>query len=207
VKIGILGGGNVGGALGVAWARHDHQILFGVRDPLASDTRAALARCRPDTRAGTAGEAATFGDVVAIALPWQVAHDLIPTLDLAGKVVVDCTNPPADLSSGGAGMTSGAEVLAARAPHAKFVKAFNTTGANNLQDPVYPDGTLAMLYCGDDREALGTVAALVQQAGFDGYELGPLATARLLEAQAQIWIGLARRTGLGRDFGFRVVRR
>jgi len=64
-----------------------------------------------------------------------------------------------------------------------------------------------MLYCGDHADAKKTAAELIRQIGFEPYDLGPLANARLLEAQAELWIWLASRGGLGREFGFHLVRR
>jgi len=193
MKIGILGAGNVGSALGNAWARHQHEIMFGSREPGPE---------KGATRSGTIEEAGKFGEVVALALPWQAAHDLLPSLKLAGKTVIDCTNPLGHVLT-----SSGAEALQALAPGAKFVKAFNTTGANNMANPTYVGGPLAMFYCGDHADAKKTVAELIRQIGFEPYDLGPLANARLLEAQAELWIWLALRGGLGREFGFHLVRR
>jgi predicted dinucleotide-binding enzyme len=132
MKIGLLGGGSVGEALGVAWAKQGHEILFGVGHPDSEEVEALLARCGPAARAGTLTEAARFGEVLAVALPWQAAYDVLPTLDLTGKIVIDCSNPLTNLPEG---VASGAEALARRSPGARFAKAFNTTGAENMADP------------------------------------------------------------------------
>ena len=87
------------------------------------------------------------------------------------------------------------------------MKAYNITGANNMQNPAYPEGPLAMFYCGNHAAAKETVRSLIQQTGFEPCDLGPLSNARLMEAQAELWIWLASRGGLGRGFGFRLVRR
>ena len=195
MKIGILGAGNVGKALGNSWARHKHEIIFGSRDPGTFKG------------SGTIEDAANFGEVVVLALPWQAANDLLPSLNLTGKTVVDCTNLRGPVPASNGHASSGAEALEARAPGAKLVKAFNTTGANNMQNPAYPGGPLAMFYCGDHADAKKTVGELIRQIGFEPYDLGPLSNARLLEAQADLWIWLASRGGLGREFGFHLVRR
>jgi predicted dinucleotide-binding enzyme len=181
MKIGILGAGNVGKALGDGWMRHKHEIQYGER--------------------GKMEEAAAFGEVVVLAVPFQAALDIVPAVDLAGKTVIDCTNA---LGRVPGKTSSGAEAIQERVPGAKVVKCFNTTGANNMERPDYPGGPLAMLYCGDDAQAKKTVEG---QIGFESYDLGPLSNARLLEAQAELWIWLASRGGLGREFGFRLVRR
>ncbi len=204
MKISLLGGGNVGGALGTSWAKTGHEVFFGVRDPDATDTQALVARCGPHAKAGTLQEAAAFGDVIAIALPWAAAYEALPKLDLTGKVVIDCSNPPVALPDGAA---SGTEALAAVAPGARFAKAFNITGSNNMESPGYTEGPLAMFFCGDDAEARQTAETLIKATGFEAFDLGPLANARLMEDHARLWIWLAYKGGLGRDFGFRLVRR
>jgi 8-hydroxy-5-deazaflavin:NADPH oxidoreductase len=204
MKIGLLGGGSVGEALGVAWAKQGHEILFGVGHPDSEEVEALLARCGPAARAGTLTEAARFGEVLAVALPWQAAYDVLPALDLTGKIVIDCSNPLTNLPEG---VASGAEALARRSPGARFAKAFNTTGAENMADPHYPGGPLAMLYCGDDAAAKQTAQRLIKDVGFEPCDLGPLSNAPLMEAQAQLWIWLASRGGLGRNFGFRLEKR
>ena len=93
LRIGILGTGNVGGALGRAWARAGHQIVFGSRDPNSPKIRQLLEGCGGNARVGTMSEAARSASVVAVALPWDSAKAVIEALDLRGKIVLDCMNP------------------------------------------------------------------------------------------------------------------
>jgi 8-hydroxy-5-deazaflavin:NADPH oxidoreductase len=204
MKIGLFGAGNVGGALGASWAKAGHGVFFGVQQPQAKDTQDLVARCGPKAKAGTLQDAADFGEVIAIALPWKAALEALPKLKLSGKVVIDCSNPMGSLPAGDA---SGAEALARLAPGAKFAKAFNITGANNMAKPVYPDGPLAMFFCGDDAEAKRVAETLIKGVGFEPYDLGPLANAALMEAEARLWVYLAYRAGMGHDIGFRLVKR
>ncbi|SRR5579871_1887271 len=199
MKIGILGGGNVGGALGIAWSNHKHEIFFGVRDPHADEIRKTLGACHNGARAGTLVDAAAFGEVVVVALPWSAVESSLPALDLAGKIVIDCTNPPPGIS--------GSEVIAKKCSGAKVAKCFNITGANNMADPVYPDGAAAMFACSDDASAKDIALRLAVDAGFEAFDLGPLANAALMESLARLWIWLAYRGGLGREFAFRLVKR
>src|SRR5579864_5605744 len=104
MKIALLGGGHVGGALGTAWSRRGHSVYFGVLDPKAEDMQATLAACGNGARAGAPADAAGFADVIVLALPWSAVEDTLAPLDLAGKTVIDCTNPPPG--------TPGAEVIA-----------------------------------------------------------------------------------------------
>ncbi len=199
MKIGLLGGGHVGGALGIAWSRSGHEIFFGVLDPAAADLKQTLAACGKHARAGTAAEAVAFGEIVALAIPWAAVEDALSKLDLAGKIVIDCTNPPPTIS--------GADTLAQRFPAAKVAKCFNITGANNMANPRYPDGAAAMFACSDHVAAKKAAMQLASDAGFESFDLGPLSNAPLMESFARMWIWLAYRGGLGREFAFRIVKR
>lgn len=199
VKIALLGGGNVGGALGTAWSRHGHEVYFGVLDPAAADMRATLTACGNGARAGTPSEAAAFGEIIVVALPWAAVEDTLARLDLAGKTLIDCTNPPPG--------TAGAEVIATRFSGARVAKCFNITGANNMANPHYGDGAAAMFACSDHAGAKAAAMQLAADAGFEAFDLGPLSNASLMESLARLWIWLAYRGGLGREFAFRLVRR
>jgi predicted dinucleotide-binding enzyme len=193
--------------LGTAWAKSGHEVFFGVQDPEAADMNATLALSDGRGKAGTPVEAVTFANVVVVALPWAVVGKVLGSLEIAGKVVIDCTNPPAGLHGPENAPLSGAELVASSFPQAKVAKAFNTTGANNMAHPVYAEGPAAMFVCADDAEAKAAAMTLSADAGFETYDLGPLANARLMESFAQLWIWLAYRGGLGREFAFRLVRR
>lgn len=199
MKIALLGGGHVGGALGTAWSMSGHDVCFGVRDPQAADMQETLALCGNGARAGVPADAVAYGDVIVIALPWAAVEDTLATVDLAGKILIDCTNPPPGIA--------GAEVIAKRFPAAKVAKCFNITGANNMANPRYADGAAAMFACSDDADARATAMRLASDAGFEAFDLGPLGNAGLMESLARLWIWLAYRGGVGREFAFRVVKR
>ena len=209
MHIAVIGTGSVGAALAGGLVRAGHTVAFGARDPGGERARTAVASVAGTTAVPVA-DAARDAAVVILATPYAAATDALDAAgDLTGKVVVDCTNPIAD---GLAGLrlgttTSGAEAIAAHVPGARVVKAFNTTGAENLAAPVYPDGPIALPVCGDDAEAKALVADLARDLGFDVVDAGPLAAARYTEPFAMLWITLAVRSGLGRDFAFRLVRR
>lgn len=210
MKIGIIGAGSVGGTLGRGWAATGHEVLFGVRDPAKGQVRERVSQAGSGTRAGSVAEAGAFGEVVVLATPWGAARSALGAAGgLAGKVLVDCTNPLKPDLSGLAvePCRSGGEMVAAWAPGARVVKAFNTTGAENMADPRYREGRLTMLLAGDDDDAKATVATLAEELGFEAVDAGDLSAARLLEPLALLWIQLAYGQGLGRSFGFRLVRR
>jgi len=209
MKIGILGGGNVGGTLGEGWAKAGHEIFFGVRNPDAADMKETLRRCAGRAQAGSAEQAAAFADTVVNALPWPATKTALPALNLQGKTLLDATNPIApDFSGLEAGTTtSGGELVAQWAPGAKVVKIFNTTGFKNMENPVYQGAAIPMFYCGDDAAAKATAAQLAADLGFAPIDAGPLSNSRLLEPQAFLWIWLALKGGLGRDFAFQIVKR
>jgi hypothetical protein len=210
MKIGIIGAGRVGSTLGKAWANKGHDIFFGVRHPQDDKTQQLLQSIVPKAQAGTVAEAVAFAEVVVLATPWQGTEAAVRAAgDLRGKTVIDCTNPlKSDVSGLEVGFTtSGAERVAQWAKGAKVFKAFNTTGSNNMADPVINGIRTVMLVCGDDEAAKPMVMQLAADIGFDAVDAGRLEQARLLEPWAMLWISLAYQGGLGRDFGFALLRR
>jgi predicted dinucleotide-binding enzyme len=210
MKIAIIGAGNVGGTLGKRWAKIGHQIQFGVRNAAKLEVVALLKEMEGRADAAGVADASSFGEVVVLTTPWNATRAALQSAgDLAGKVVVDCTNPlKPDLSGLTLGLeTSAGEQVAQWAKGARVVKCFNTTGAPNMARPDYGGQPLTMFLCGDDPDAKATVAALAEQIGFEPADAGPLTAARLLEPLAMLWIHLAFAQGWGTGFGLRVVRR
>ena len=207
--IAVIGTGNVGSALGSALGAAGHEIVYGSRSPDSDSARSALERT-PGARADSPAQAAAAAAVVILAVPWPSVQETIEELgDLDGRILVDAVNPlKPDLSGlAVAGEDSAGERLAALVPGAHVVKAFNTTGSDNLHDPRYADGALAMLICGEDAAAKETVAGLARDIGFDVVDAGGIEASRRLEALALLWIGLAYGQGQGPTFGFRVIHR
>jgi predicted dinucleotide-binding enzyme len=210
MRIGILGAGNVGGTLGRGWASKGHEVFFGVPRPQDPRIQELIRGIGPKARAGTVADAAGFAEVIVLATPWQVTENAIKEAGtLAGKVVVDCTNPlTADFSGLVLGYTtSGAEQVAGWAKGAKVYKAFNQTGFNIMGAPSLEGRRAVMFVCGDDARHKPTVLRLASDLGFEAIDAGDLAIARLLEPYAMLWIHLANAQGLGRDFAFGLLRR
>jgi predicted dinucleotide-binding enzyme len=203
MRIAILGAGNVGGALARGLVRAGFPVRFGVPEP--DRHRATAAAIGPEVGVGRVDEALDGAELAILAVPYGAALEIAASRDdWRGSILVDATNP---LAPGLSGLlvgttTSGAEEIARRARNARVVKAFNTTGAENLGDPRYPGGHLFLPVAGDDAEARQRVVALATAMGFDAVDLGPLAAARYLEPAAMVWIAMALKLGHGRQFGF-----
>ncbi len=210
MKIAIIGAGNVGGTLGRGWAKKGHDIFFGVRHPQEDKSRKLLQSIGPNAQAGTVSDAAAFGEIVVLATPWPATEAAVNEAgDLTDKVVIDCTNPlKPDISGLAFGYnTSAAEQVAHWAKGAKVFKAFNTTGYNIMANPVINGTRTVMFVCGDDAATKPKVLQLATDIGFDAVDAGPLTQARLLEPWAMLWISLAFKGSVGRDFGFALLRR
>jgi 8-hydroxy-5-deazaflavin:NADPH oxidoreductase len=209
MTIAIIGAGQVGSALGRNLVARGEQVHFGVPDP---DKYASLAgQLGGAARVGTVPVAvAAATEIVVLAIPYAAAAEAVRGIgDWGGRILVDATNPIAPGLSGlsvGTG-SSGAEELARLATHARVVKAFNTTGFENMADPQYLQGRIFMPVCGDDAAARSKIVALAISLGFDGVDAGALAAARYLEPFAMTWIHLAYRQGFGRNFAFSIIRR
>jgi predicted dinucleotide-binding enzyme len=198
MRIGILGTGNMADALGTHWARAGHRLTVGGRDLAAA--RRAADRIGGGARAGDLRSAVADAEVVLVALPFGPSTEVVRTLaePLAGRTLVDCTNPvgPGFRLLTGHG-PSAAEQLAAAAPEARVVKAFNLCHQDvwRMHPPVFDGRPLAVPLCGDDPTALAQVSTLVNALGCTPAPAGPLTRAALLEATAALFIGLWVDTG------------
>jgi 8-hydroxy-5-deazaflavin:NADPH oxidoreductase len=152
--------------------------------------------------------AAATADVVVLCTPWQGTQQAVQSCGgLAGKVVIDCTNPlTPDFTTLETGLTtSGAEQVASWAAGASVCKAMNQIGAPMMDGPQVP-GKPVMFICGDDDQAKSVTAELVSELGFETVDAGDLTLARLLEPYALLWIHLALRRGFGTNFAFGLLR-
>jgi NADPH-dependent F420 reductase len=207
--IAIIGTGNVGGALAVRLGQAGYAVRLGARE--GKDLGELVARVGAGASVDTPARVAAAADVVMLAVPGKAAVEAAAALgDLAGKVVVDCTNPVA--WSGGPVWAppaegSNAAALATVLPGARVVKAFNTFGAEFHADPTLPGGPVDVQIAGDDADARRTVSAIAERLGFTPIDVGPLRNAALLENLAVLWIHLATVGGRGRNAAFRLVSR
>ena len=205
MDISIIGAGKVGRALATSALRMGHSVTVSSAN---GDTSAALAR-ETGAKAAASNRAAVDGaDLVVLAVPYMAIVDVLDEIGpaLAGKIVVDATNPlKPDYSGLATEGTSGAEEIQARIPSARVVKAFNTAFAARQADPliagVQTDGFVAS----DDEEAKDIVLELVKNMGFHPIDAGDLTMARALEALAWLNISLQMRHGWSWQAGWKLV--
>ncbi|MET0135303.1 MAG: NAD(P)-binding domain-containing protein [Kibdelosporangium sp.] len=178
MQIGILGAGNMAGALGAHWVRAGHEVVVSSRGP----ARARELAGRIGARAGT-WEQAARADVVLLAVLAEGVPDVLSAVDLRGKILIDCTNAVVQGEWTLATPTMAADI--ARGSGARVVKAFNL-----CPDDVWRTNSVAVPVCGDDPEAVETVKRLVTAMGCRPVDAGGLVRAALLEATAAVVIGL-----------------
>lgn len=209
MKIAIIGAGNVGGALGQSWARAGHAILFGARDPASAKTRDIVAACGGRARAMSPPEAAAEAEVVVLAVWWPMVQPVIESMgDLAGKIIIDCTNPlDENLQLIHGHHSSGGEMIADLATGARVVKAFNTVTWEVMADPEFGGEQAAMFYCGGDSAAVEIVGQLIRDVGMEPCHVGGLEMCRFLEPLAMIWILEFRIRRQSGDYAFRLLKR
>lgn len=204
MKIGIIGSGNVGGALARKWVEAGHNVLIGAKFPL-SEKNVQLARQIGEDRFTSIAFAVSQSDVVLIATPPTAVFDIINEMgDITGKTIIDATNA---VRSKPAPYDTVYHALAGRTG-GQVVKCFNSTGFENMMDPVYQGEKLDMFMAGDSDEAKQVARQLALDAGFGTcWDFGKGTNVVLLEQFALSWINLAIMQGHGRDIAFRVVRR
>ncbi len=192
LKIGLIGSGRQGGALGLLWAKAGHEVFFSSRHP--ENLKELVAQAGPKAKAGLPEEAARFGDVVLIAVPYgalpQVGKDYAALMK--GKVVIDVGNPRVDRDgevgkdalARGTGVTS-KEYL----PGVRLVRALNALSFTQVSKEAHRAGEkLGIPIASDDQDAIATTVRLVEDAGFDPVVVGGLARAREFDAGTPVYV-------------------
>lgn len=177
MKIGIIGAGFVGRAIGTLAVQSGHQVMLSnSRGPQTLFSLKYGVGCE----VGTVEEAATFGDIVVIAIP-LAAYRSVPVAALAGKMVIDTDNyyPERDgrIPELDAGATTTSELLARHLPQSRIVKAFNAIPMNDLEKDGRPGGSpdrRALPLAGDDAEGKAIVVRLYDEFGFEALDVGLL---------------------------------
>lgn len=197
MKVGILGSGIVGQVLGKGFASLGHDVKMGSREPGSDAIKQWVAGVGGRASAGTVAEAAAFGEVAVLATRWDGTENAIRLAGpqtLAGKVVIDVTNPlvfapnaPPRLALGHT--TSAGEQVQRWLPEARVVKAFNSVGNAHMFRPQFPGGPPDLFICGNDAAAKRTVTEIGKAFGWPGViDIGGIDGARLLEPLAMLWI-------------------
>ena len=207
LKIGIVGTGNIGGALATHWAKAGHELVISSRHP--EELKDLAKSLGPKVRVGTPSEAAKFGDVILLSVPYkatpQVGRDLAN--DWQGKILLDTGNPypfrdgamAEDARKRGTGVTS-KEYL----PGVRLVRAFNAINEGNLKDDGNRKGGLwAIPLASDDAEALKVAERLVRDAGFDPVVVGGLARAREFDVGSKVYTKLLTAKQLREELGLK----
>ncbi len=193
MKIGIIGAGNIAGAVGVLWTRAGHTVRFGTRHP--ETLGPLLARAGGDATSGSVAEAAGFGEVVFCSVPYGAWPTLAPTLAplVGGKVVINSANPYPErdgiFASDALAAGEGSGVPVARLlPGARLVRAFNSVYFKLLESEAHRAGDrIGIPMAGDDEDALAVAGALVREAGFDPVVVGALVRARDFDAGTAVY--------------------
>ncbi len=197
MDIAFIGHGQVGGALADGLQRAGHTVTLAAGDPTSPSVVKALAR-NPALQVRAVAEAVAGAQVIVVATPFAALEAAIPPIAslLAGKVLVDCTNPVGPGMSHGLGSKrSGSEYLHELAPGARVVKAFTIYGFENLESSAYPghDVLPAMLIAGDDAAAKADVSVLCRDLGRDPVDTGKIDQALHLEHMTLLWEKMVRR--------------
>jgi hypothetical protein len=191
LKIGVIGSGRIGGTVGELWVKAGHQVMFSSLD-LEHD-KALAARVGAGARAGTPKEAAAFGEVLLISVPYSALPQLGRDLGdlLKGKIVLDTCNPVPGRDGDMAleARVKGTGVASPQfLPGARLVRAFNSVGYTRLQSEAHRSGErIAIPLAADDPVALQIAVRLVQDAGFEPVAVGPLARAKEFDPGAPVY--------------------
>jgi 8-hydroxy-5-deazaflavin:NADPH oxidoreductase len=204
MKIAIIGTGNVGSALAIGFAKSGHQVLLGVRNK--NDFKGSDLANEKNISVQTISEAASFSDVVLIAAVPQAAKEIAAQLgDMSNKVIIDTMNSVRVKPEPFSNTT---EALMNLTNCKDIVKCFNTTGAENMSNPIYHGRGIDLFYAGDSEKAKKVAEQLAKDIGFENvYNFGGSDKFNLLEQFALSWINLAMMQGYGRGIAFKILKR
>jgi predicted dinucleotide-binding enzyme len=214
MKVGILGTGDVGKALGKGFITLGHEVKMGAREASNPKAQAFAKEQGPRASTGTFAEAAKFGDLVVLATLGAANAAVLAQAgpdNLRGKVVIDATNP-LDMSKGPpprlaiTGQDSGGEQVQRQLPDSHVVKAFNIVGNTLMFRPQLPGGPPDMLIAGNDEGAKSKVAAILTDFGWSTTDLGGIEVSRHLEAMCIVWVLFGMRTGAW-NHAFKLLRK
>jgi 8-hydroxy-5-deazaflavin:NADPH oxidoreductase len=194
MKIGVLGSGVVAQTLGAGFLKHGYGVMVGTRD---QTKLMEWATANPRAFLGSFSDAAAYGDVLVLAVKGTASADALRAAGsarIAGKVVVDTTNPIADAPPVDGVLQfftkpneSLMEQLQSEFPATRLVKAFNSVGSGQMVNPQYGNGKPTMFICGNDETAKKTVASILDKFGWESADMGRAAAARAIEPLCMLW--------------------
>jgi 8-hydroxy-5-deazaflavin:NADPH oxidoreductase len=193
MRVGVLGSGDVGKTLAAGFLKHGHDVTIGTRTP---NKLAEWGQKYPRGHIGGFDDAAKFAEVVVLAVKGTVARDALLSAgaaNLAGKIVIDATNPIADAPPVNGVLKyftdlneSLMERLQREFAGARFVKAFNSVGAPCMVNPQF-SATPTMFICGNDDVAKKAVSGILAQFGWEAADMGKAEAARAIEPLCMLW--------------------
>jgi len=195
MKVGVLGSGDVGKVLAGGFLKHGHDVMMGTR---TAAKLADWAQRNPKASVGGFADAAKFADLVVLAVKGTVALEALRAAgaaNLAGKPVIDATNPIADAPPVNGVVQfftnldeSLMERLQREFADARFVKAFSSVGNSLMINPQFKGGKPTMFICGNDEPAKQTVRGILDQFGWETADMGKVEAARAIEPLCMLWL-------------------
>ena len=194
MKVGVLGSGVVAQTLAAGFLRHGYEVMIGSR---RGGKPADWLAQHPQARGGEFAAVAAWGELLVLAVKGTVALEVLRTAGaaaLAGKVMIDATNPIADAppQQGLLRLFTGQdesllERLQREFPEARLVKAFNSVGSASMVNPVFREGRPTMFICGNDEDARRRVTGVLDRFGWETADMGMAAAARAIEPLCLLW--------------------
>ena len=191
LKIGIIGSGNIGGSVGVLWAQAGHQVFFSSRHP--EELGELAKKAGPTAKVGYPKDAAKFGDVIFLAVPYHAMPKVGKELSslIQGKVVIDCSNPypSRDGDMAVAALKKGTGIASAEFfPGVRLVRAYNSISHQSIITQAHrKDELMAIPVAADDDDALKIASKLIKESGFDPVFVGPLSKAREFDNRSALY--------------------
>jgi 8-hydroxy-5-deazaflavin:NADPH oxidoreductase len=182
MRIGVIGTGRIGSALGEAWTRAGHNVMYGSRNPDGNPDLANVS---------TVVDATQHGEVLLFAIPGAALQGTVKSLSLDGKTIIDATN--------GGGTP---DELARTIPGATVYKAFNTLGFENFREPQFGDEHADLLYIGPETQRT-PIEQLIRDVGLNPVYVGGLEEIGTLDAATRFWFALSKR--FGRHTAYKVL--
>ena len=194
MKVGVIGSGDVAKVLAAGFVKHGHDVMIGTRLPAKLND---WVKDNPKVQTGSFASVAKFGELVVLAVKGTAAQEALRAADamnLAGKPVIDATNPIADAPPDNGVLKfftnldeSLMEKLQREFGNVRFVKAFNSVGNTCMVNPQFKGGKPTMFICGNDEGAKKTVSGILDQFGWETADMGKAEAARAIEPLCMLW--------------------